>query len=144
LGQPGKQRVADALQYVPGDGADHQDREFISSQAIRTRFLAANFAQQGGALLDHPVAYEVAVLIVDGLEAVQVDERQRLGLTFAEPHIVQVQRTPVRHGGERIFKAEVFELAYVRQSEPHHQHHGCDVGRATCDHDCRDRGPAGF
>ena len=54
--------------------------------------MAADLAQQPGAFLDQLVADEVTVMIVDRLEPVEVDQRQRdLVVGFGEAGDVEVQ-----------------------------------------------------
>ena len=100
--------AARAFEDVAGDRADHHDGELVAAQAIGARFLAAQARPAGArAFLDQLVADEVAVMVVDRLEAVEVDQRQGdLVVGFGEAGDVEVDRAAVGQPAEAVGQAE--------------------------------------
>jgi hypothetical protein len=135
LAEARDQRMADAFEDIAGDRADHEDGEFVAAKAIRARFVTAHLGQQARTFLDQTVADEMAVLVVDRLETVEIDQRERALLAFGLARIVDVQRAPVGHRCQAVGQAEILELADVRQAEAHQQDHRHGVGRPAGHHD---------
>jgi hypothetical protein len=75
-GQPHQQLAADSFQDIAGDRPRHEHRELVAAQTVDPGLVAADFVEQRCAVLDQPVADEVAVVVVDLLEAVEIDQRQ--------------------------------------------------------------------
>ncbi len=96
LGQPFEQAAAQAFEDVAGDRPDHHDGELVAAEAVGPGLAAAQLGEHAGAFLDQLVADEVAVVVVDRLEAVEIDQRQRdLVVGIGEAADVEVQRTAV-------------------------------------------------
>jgi hypothetical protein len=89
--QPARQRRAIGF----GDAAFHQQQELVAADPGHGVALARVAAQSVRSLLQHDVTHAVAVGIVDGLEAVQVDEQD------GEPFLVALRHPVVRALGAR-------------------------------------------
>jgi hypothetical protein len=77
LAQFGQDAAADAFEDRSGNGADLEDRELVTPEAIAAGFFAAQPGENLCALDDELVAEQVAEVIVDLLEAIEVDKRER-------------------------------------------------------------------
>ena len=55
----------------------HQHGVFVTAKSIQVGIIAADFADDTGDFLDRAVAYHMAVMIVDDLEPVEIDDGQR-------------------------------------------------------------------
>ncbi len=107
-----QQRAAQPFEDRARDLARHDRGEFIPAQPVGARFGAADFAQQPCALLDQLVADRVAIVVVDLLETVQIDHRQRHFLVPArDAQDVLMQGMAVGKAGERVDIGALFKPA---------------------------------
>src|SRR5690606_18262518 len=139
LREPSQDVVADSLKDVAGDGSHHQDRELIAAKAIGACIAAAHFNQKLGAFLDQPVADEMAVLVVDRLEAVEIEQGQSAFSAGIGTRVVKVESTAVGDRGQAVGETEVFKLRDIGQAEPHQQNHSNRVGGPSGEQDGADR-----
>ena len=111
LGDGGAEPFGDGLGLV-GLGVDAEDDELVAAEP-RAHVLRA---QEGGEalreLLEELVADGVAVPVVDGLEAVEVDEEQAAGADLADEGVVDAlgEQGAVGQAGERVVVGAVQEL----------------------------------
>jgi len=89
-----------------------QHRELVSAEARDEVALAQDAAEAGRNVLQQSVADVVAHRVVDVLEPVEIDQRERDGLAGASRglhHLGQavVQKGAIRQTGERVVKSQM-------------------------------------
>ena len=98
-----------------GAGLRRQDHELVAADPRQHLLRPHQLARQRGHLLEHEVAAEVAVGVVDPLELVEVEDDQR-------------QRPPVAHGARELALDLLVVLPLV-----------VDLGQAVARHQLVDR-----
>ena len=100
--------------------ADHGYRELVPAQPEAARFVATASSQDDGAFLDQAVADAVAMLVVDQLETIEIDQRDGNLVLVAGLCLDEfVKRPAVREAREAVRHAQAFELADI--AEPKHR-----------------------
>ena len=96
-------------------GRGRHDDKLVTAEPGDDRGIVCGLAQQLGEDLDEPVARVVAEVVVDDLEAVQIEEQHRdsarlaLGQSFVE---VGDQRPAVQQAGEVIVFGQVADSLF--------------------------------
>nr|WP_284616584.1 hypothetical protein [Rubrivivax pictus] len=118
-GNRGRHRLDDLVRDLAGRRGVVQirqhDDEFVPADA-RGRVAGAYAGlQAGGHFREHPIAGLVAVLVVDGLETVEIDEQQRHLVTVAgrvgQRHVDAVcRKAQGRQAGQLVVRGQVLDL----------------------------------
>ncbi len=138
------QVAGDALGAGGGVGEGQEHGELVAAQAGRLGLLGQGLAQPVGDLEQEPVARQVAERVIDGAEAVQVDQHesrpgaQTFSLVQGGPGPLQ-EPLPVRQPGQRVAQLLLGagpgypqrgvqgDQRYGEQRQQHRQRHGDDA-----------------
>ena len=107
-----QQLAAQAFENVTGQRSRCDYGELITPQAIGFRAATAKLLQHHSKRTDRPVADRVAVKIVDRLEPVEIEQRDReLAVGRCLVLDIAMQRAPVGQAAQAVGKCHVFQLA---------------------------------
>ncbi len=118
LGQPFDDASAQAFEQCPGHRTADHHGVFVTAQPVDAGFAIRDVAEDAGAFADRRVADEMAVMVVDQLEAVEVDHRQRDFVALPVFALdIEVQRAAIGQAGQAVAAREMLHPAQVPPSD---------------------------